>query len=266
MTGRITSPDTVSAIAEAHLEASFGHRGDVPDACCNPLIRWLNLLRRSDDPVVTFASLARACVPDFADGCGVELSDGTEPPFRVTHRASAAADYEPATAPAVIPDRMLLTPFRVVSRTGYPSYAGLVTHWWDCRAPSPSDAAVADMIVKHVVALVDRERLIAAVARAEDRAASLALEAVCGRTTNLATGIVMHQNRLTADEAEKLLRQSARIAGTDLAQLAAGVVHSGALAHSAAAGCGPGLAVPDLVLPHPGISDAGTTRASFTSH
>jgi hypothetical protein len=234
MTDRITSPDTASAIAEADLEASFGHRDEVPDACCNPLIRSLNLLRRSEDPVVTFASLARACVPDFADGCGVELSDGTEPPFRVTHRASAAG-YGPATAPAVSPERMLLTPFRVVSRTGYPSYAGLVTHWWDGRAPSPSDAAVADLMVKHVVALVDSERLIAAVGRAEDRAASLALEAVCGRTTNLATGIVMHQSRLTADEAEKLLRQSARIAGTDFAQLAAGVVRSGALAHSAAA-------------------------------
>jgi hypothetical protein len=236
MTDRIAPPCTASAIAEADLGASFGHRGDVPDACCNPLIRSLNLLRRSDDPVVTFASLARACVPDFADGCRVELSDGTEPTFRVTHQASSAEGrYEQSAAEPVSADQMLLTPFRVMSRSGYPSYAGLVTHWWDGRAPSPTDAAVADLMVKHVVALVDRERLIAAVSRAEDRAASLALEAVCGRTISLATGIVMHQNRLTADEAEKLLRQSARIAGTDLAQLAAGVVRSGALPHSAAA-------------------------------
>jgi hypothetical protein len=125
---------------------------------------------------------------------------------------------------------MLLTPFRAVSRTGYSSYAGVVTHWWSSRAPSESDAAIADLMVKHVIAMVDHERLMAAVARAEDRAASLALEAISGRIVNLATGIVMHQYGLASEEAEGLLRQSARMEGCGVAQVAANVVRTGSLA------------------------------------
>jgi hypothetical protein len=130
---------------------------------------------------------------------------------------------------------MLATPFRVVSRSGYPSYAGVITHWWTDRAPSESDAVIADLVVKYLVALVDHERLMAAVARAEDRAASLALEAISGRTMSLATGIVMHQSRLAADDAEDLLRQSAGITGRSLQQVAASVVRTGSLGASRAA-------------------------------
>ncbi len=143
---------------------------------------------------------------------------------------------------------MLLTPFRVASRTGYPSYAGVVTHWWTGRTPSASDAAIADLIVKHLIALVDRERLMAAVAGAEDRAASLALEAISGRAVNLATGIVMHQKGLAPEAAEGLLRRSARMAGRSLAQVAASVVRSGELADSAAPHGRPDPVVRELVL------------------
>jgi AmiR/NasT family two-component response regulator len=69
-----------------------------------------------------------------------------------------------------------------------------------------------------------------AVARAEDRAASLALETISGRTISLATGIVMRQTGLQADDAEHLLRQWAGQTGTGLYQVAAGVVRSGSLA------------------------------------
>ena len=234
MADRVPSGSTAPTAAEADLDAFIRHGDDVPAACCAALISSLEKLRGSDDPVVTFAGLPRACVPDFADGCQVELCDGTEPMFRVTHRAGAADGPEPTAAHPAAADQMLLTPFRVASRAGYPSYAGVVTHWWTGRAPSDSDAAIADLMAKHLIALVDHERLMAAVARAEDRAGSLALEAISGRTINLATGIVMHQNGLAPDDAEDLLRQSARATGRSLAQVAAGVVRSGALADSAA--------------------------------
>jgi hypothetical protein len=225
MTGRIGSGDAAPAVAEADLAAFFRLRADAPTACCAALIGSLSRLRGSDDPVVTFGGLPGACVPGFADGCQVELSNGTEPLFRVTHPAGPG----PAAAHPADPDQVLATPFRVVSRTGYPSYAGVVTHWWTGRAPSDSDAVIADLMVKHLVALVDHERLMAAVARAEDRAASLALEAIAGRTINLATGIVMHQDGLAADDAEDLLRQSAGMARRSLHQVAASVVRSGSL-------------------------------------
>lgn len=233
MADRIPMGDAASTIAEADLDAFFRHRDDVPTAHCGALISSLSRLRGSDDPVVTFAGLPRACVPEFADGCQVELSDGAGPLFRVAHPISPADGPERTAGHLAGSDQMLLSPFRVVSRTGYPSYAGVVTHWWTDRMPSESDAVIADLMAKHLIAVVDHERLLAAVARTEDRAARLALEAISGRNINLAIGIVMHQNGLPPDEAEALLRQSARTAGTDLPQAAASVVRCGSLADSA---------------------------------
>jgi hypothetical protein len=221
------SPGAAAAVAESDLSAFFRHRADVPAACCAALISSLTRLRGSDDPIVTFGGLPAACVPGFADGCQVELSDGAEPAFRVAHPASPADGPGSFTAHPAGPGQVLATPFQAPSRTGWPSYAGVVTHWWTGRTPSESDAVIADLMVRHVVALVDHERLMAAMARAEDRAANLALEAISGRTISLATGIVMHQDGLAADDAEDLLRQSARMTGRSLHQVAAGVVRSG---------------------------------------
>jgi len=231
MAGRISPGNAASAVAEANLGAFFRHRAEVPTACGAALIGSLSRLRGSDDPIVTFGGLPRACVPDFADGCQVELSSGAEPLFRV-----ACPDApEPVPTRPVGPDQVLATPFRAVSPTGYPPYAGVVTHWWADRTPSESDAVIADLIVRHLVALVDHERLMGVVARAEDRAASLALGAISGRTISLAIGIVMHQERLAADDAEDLLRQSAATTGKSLHEVAASVVRSGSLGASGTA-------------------------------
>jgi hypothetical protein len=226
MIGHLDPGEAAPAIAEANLGAFFRHRADVPTACPAALIGSLSRLRGSDDPIVTFGGLPGACVPEFADGCQVELSDEAELLFRVSHPASPADAPGSVTAHPISPDQVLATPFRVVSRAGYPSYAGVVTHWWTGRTPCESDAVIADLMVRHLVALVDHERLMAAVARAEDRAASLALAAISGRTISLATGVVMHQDGLAADDAEDLLRQSAGMTGRSLQQVAASVVRS----------------------------------------
>ena len=218
------------------LDAFFRHQGDAPSPAPSELIGALAELAGSDDPAVTFARLARACVPAFADACQVELGDGTEPLLRVRHPASPTdgpgqAEAQPAGAN---PHQILVTPFRVASRTGYPSYAGLVTHWWASRAPAEGDAVIADLMVKHAIALVDRERLLAAVAQAEERAANLALETISGRVISMATGIVMHQRGLSQDDAEDVLRTAAAVDGSSLSAVAASVVHSGSLASSPA--------------------------------
>jgi hypothetical protein len=229
MVGRMTVSEAPPPIAEADLGAFFRERADVPAACGAALISSLSRLSGSDDPVVTFGRLPSACVPEFADGCEIELSEGAEPLFRVSHPASFYDGPEPVTAHRVGPDQLLSTPFRANSRVGYPSYAGVVTHWWSSRTASESDAVIADLMVKHLVWLVDHERLMAVVAQAEDRAAGLALQAISGRTINLAIGIVMHENGLAAEEAEELLRQSAGTTGTCLHQVAMGVVRSRSL-------------------------------------
>jgi len=227
MAGRAAPGGAVPAVAPGDVDAFFRHRDDAPDVSPVRLIRALGLLRGSDDPVVTFARLARACVPEFADGCQVEVSDGEHPPFRMSH---PARDQVPPDAQQADPGEALLTPFRVVSRVGYASYAGVVSHWWAGRVPGETDAVLADLIVKHSIALVEQERLLAAVARAEDRAASLALESISGRAINLATGIVMRERGLSPDEAEAALRQAAAATGTAVSVLAARVVRSSALA------------------------------------
>ena len=229
MASPISRGDAALAIAEANLGAFFRHRAEVPTACGAALIGSLSRIRGSDDPIVTFGRLPRASVPDFADGCQVELASGAEPLFRVACPASPADAPEPVATRPVGPDQVLATPFRAVSLAGYPPYTGVVTHWWADRTPSESDAVIADLIVRHLVALVDHERLMGVVARAEDRAANLALEAISGRTISLATGIVMRQERLTADDAEDLLRQSAATTGRSLHEVAASVVRSGSL-------------------------------------
>jgi hypothetical protein len=229
MVGRMTSDDAVSAGARDGVDAFLRLRDDVPTAGHAGLIGSLGRLRRSDDPVVTFAGLPAVCVPEFADGCQVELSDGTEPLFRVTLPDGPAEDAGSTADLPVGPHQMLATPFRVVSRIGYPSYAGVVTHWWTDRTPSASDAAIAELTVRHLIGLVDHERLMAMLGRAEDRAASLALRAISGRTINLAVGIVMHQHVIAADDAEDLLRQYAGMTGRDLHRTAASVVRSGEL-------------------------------------
>jgi ANTAR domain len=250
-----TSGCTPPATAEADLDAFLRHRDDVPVPCRTALISSLSLLRGSDDPAVTFAGLPAACVPEFADGCQVELADGAEPLFRVTHPASSADELRQAASHAPGSGQLLLTPFRVASRTGYPSYAGVVTHWWTDRTPSGSDAVIAELMVRHLIALVDHERLMVAVARAEDRAGSLALEAISGRTINLATGVVMHQNGLGPEEAESQLRQSARQAGLAIVQVAASVVRAGSLAGTAASRTRPASGARDLLLVHDDSDD-----------
>jgi hypothetical protein len=240
----IGSLSPAPAIAAPDLDAFFRHRTFVPVASCAALISSLDRLQGSDDPRVTFGRLPESCVPEFADGCEVELSDGAEPPLRVERRASSADDPGSRGTPSVGPDQVLVTPFRAVSLIGYPSYAGVVTYSWTDRDPSESEAVIAELMVKHLVAIVERERLMAAVARAEDRAANLALQAISGRTISLATGIVMHQDGLAADDAEVLLRQSAGAAGQDLYQVAADVLRSGSLLARPAAPNGIGRRCP----------------------
>ena len=246
MADRMTPSDVVSGAAEADLDAFLRRRDDVRTAPCAGLICALSRLRGSEDPVVTFAGLARACVPEFADGCQVELGDGAEPLFRLTHPESQADALKRAEAHPASPGAILLTPFRVASRTGYPSYAGVVTHWWTDRAPDDADAAIADLMVKHAIALVDRERLMAAVGRAENRAASLALQAICGRAISLATGIVMRQEGLSPDGAENRLRQAASKTGSGLPEVAAAVLRARSLAGPATPRRRPGPALRHL--------------------
>lgn len=256
--GRVVSRSVVEdhvvarSITGSNVDAFRRHRGDAPTLASSGLVDALDDLPASDDPAVTFASLARRCVPSFADMCGVELSDGTGPRFRLVfpeHRPveDPFSPAAPRDAPGGTgPDRaainqgasagnILHTPFRAPSRAGYPPYAGVLMHQWISRTPTDSDALAADLMARHAIALVDRERLMTALGQSDDRAAQLALEAISGRTISLATGIVMHQGALSQDAAEEELRLAAEQAGSNLYAVATQVVLAGALADLTAA-------------------------------
>jgi ANTAR domain len=220
------------SLAGSNLDAFRRHREEAPAVSPSALIAALNDARASDDPAITFASLARACVPEFADGCEIELSDGgagDEPIFRAAFPPDSPG---PGGLSAEIqdagPDHIVHTRFRAPSRAGYLSYAGVLTHWWMSRPPTESDTVAADLMAKYAMALVDRERLMAALTRTDDQAAEVVLAAIAGRTINMAIGIVMRQHALSEGEAEKLLREAGSSTGSSLYETATHVVLAGA--------------------------------------
>jgi hypothetical protein len=131
--------DPASAVRFLDVEAFLRQRATVPPARRPPALQWLQGIRGSDDPAVTFGGLAAASVPAFADGCRVELSDGSQPPLRVIHPADAVAGGECDGAEPADPGQLLVTPFRATGQASYRAYAGIVTHWWLSRPPSVSD-------------------------------------------------------------------------------------------------------------------------------
>jgi hypothetical protein len=74
--------------------------------------------------------------------------------------------------------RSIITAFQAGSSHGYPSFAGLVVHSWAGRDPTEGDAIMARLLVDRGLGLVEHERLAHAAARAERRAAKLALDVI----------------------------------------------------------------------------------------
>jgi hypothetical protein len=139
-------------------------------------------IRPSDEPAVVLSSLARSSNPSFSDACAVELSEGTQPHFRV--RFPMPGEDAPVCADASAPLLMrntIITTFQAGSGHGYASFAGVVVHSWAEREPTEDDAIIARLLVDLALAIVQRERFAQKAARADDRAAKLALELITGR-------------------------------------------------------------------------------------
>jgi hypothetical protein len=140
-------------------------------------------IRPSDEPAVVLSSLARSSNPSFSDACAVELSEGTQPHFRV--RFPMPDDDAPAACPdACAPPatgKTIITPFQAGSGHGYASFAGVIVHSWAEREPTEDDAIIARLLVDLALAIVQRERFAQTAARADDRAANLAFELITGR-------------------------------------------------------------------------------------
>jgi hypothetical protein len=193
----------------------------------------VNGIVRSDEPAVVLSSLARVSHPAFSDACAVELSEGTDALFQVSFplpdEAASPAGLGSVPAEAGAPPaagKTVTTAFRAASGDGYPSFAGVVVHSWIDHDPTDEDAIIARLLVDRALAIVRHERLAQSAARAEDRAAQLAIELVTSRVEGEAIGILMAQHQATEDEAVSLLRQASWTGQRKLHETAADVVHA----------------------------------------
>ncbi len=226
---RKLAPAKDSAVS-ADLDAYRRHRGMSPQGRPVLLVSVLEAVKPSPQPHVLFARVAEAISTSLADGCQVELSDGVEPPLSVLARRDGRT-FDASPDPASVVE----APFRIPSRGGQPSYAGILTLWWNDRPATDSDRIIAELLVRHVTGLVDRQRLMDRAGASEARAAGAAMEAIASRQVNLAIGIIMGRDRCSAARAEAALTDLAEERVAELYTVAAETVRSADLCSDAAA-------------------------------
>jgi GAF domain-containing protein len=134
----------------------------------------------SDEPAVVLSSLARASNPAFSDACAIELSEGVGALFQVSFPLPDD-DLMPAAPQVGKPWKSVATPFQAASAQGFGSFAGVLVHSWAERDPTEDDAIIARLLVGQALAILQRERMAAELARADDRAAKLAIELITRR-------------------------------------------------------------------------------------
>jgi ANTAR domain len=192
-------------------------------------------LAASAEPAVVLSSLARCCIATFSDSCSVELSEGVESLFRVTFPAGEEETFA-AKPGSVVPGgaprkggRTVSTSFQAESTLGFPSYAGVVLHSWHAHDATDDDAIIARLLVDRAVALVHQERLAQCTARADERAARLALELITSRAEGEAVGILTTKHNREREEALRLLRRASRTSQRTLYEVATDVIRTGDL-------------------------------------
>lgn len=189
---------------------------------------------RSDEPAVVLSSLARSSNPLFSDACAIELSKGTEGLFQVSFPLPEEAAWTCSAAPVgadkrTVAGKTVTTGFQVASCHGCPSFAGVVEHTWIGRDPTEDDAVIARLLVDYALAVVQQERLAALAARADSRAAKLAIEIITSRAEGKAIGILMTTHQITSADAVSLLRRTSHASGRELRDVVADVVRTGDL-------------------------------------
>lgn len=177
---------------------------------------------RSDEPAVVLSGLARSSNSFFSDACAVELSEGADPVFRASF--PLPDDAAAADPPADL--KTIATTFQAGSSHGHPAFAGVVVHSWIERDPTEYDAIIARLLVDLALAIVQNERMVQSTARAEDRAAKLAIDLITSRVEGEAIGILMTKHRATEEEAAGLLRRMSWTAQRQLDETSADVVRT----------------------------------------
>ena len=182
-----------------------------------------------DEPAVMLSNLPGSSHPHFRDACTAELSGGAGSLFQVSFPTpgDAALPARASARPAAW--KTVATAFRAGTGNRYRSLTGVIVHSWPGREPTGDDAIIARALASHALAMVRRERLARAAARADARAAKLAIDLITSRIGGEAAGILTARRQITKEEAGRLLRRPSRTSRRDRHDAAAGVVRAGGL-------------------------------------
>ncbi len=174
------------------------------------VLQALDALVASADPAVVFASVARACVPTVCAAATIQhirLGPGTR-------RLSCDSVF---------------TPIDVAPVDGTGSFRAVLQLRYDDRRPGSDEVAVAQIVVDHAAALVDRERAAACTAHIRTEVDALGRALTSSREIGVAMGILMARHALTGAQSFDLLRRASQRRNEKLHDLALEVVATGQL-------------------------------------
>jgi hypothetical protein len=201
---------------------------DFPADLITRVERLLEIVRPlvvSGEPDVVLSSLARLCVPAFSDGCSLELHTPTVPVYRIryprgrTHRLRDAV----RTVNRFDDDDRFSAVVRVAiaSPPGAfgPRYDGEMVYAWREYQPGRGDQGLADLLVDRAQRIIERQRVLDALAAAEDLTERMRRAAGAGREIEAALD-KLRLTHLSDDAGYEMLRRAGEEAELLLTELA----------------------------------------------
>lgn len=186
----------------------------------------------SAEPSVVFSSLAAQCTTVWCDLCTIDLTEGNEARYRISH-PSTAAEHTSRSAGA----RLIQVRFSEQSASATPHqdgidndlqpFHGVAYFAWHGRRPTDRDRLTATLLVQYAVRTVAWQRAEEASRTATVVAENLNFALHTSRRIGAAIGILMSLHKLTEEQAFDLLRQASRYAHRKIRDLAVEVVETG---------------------------------------
>jgi hypothetical protein len=215
------------------------------------VLRSLDSLSASADPMVVFTEVARLCVPLVCQASTV-LFSGAEPysvswpqfgadlaeatvtgrnrsrTVTLTKDAQLGDGGQLLAGPRLTKDAVV-TPILPATIDGEPDYRGVLIMKYPDASPSAAQVVLGQLIVDRALAIVHRERLALRLAEETSRAQNLELAVASNREIGMALGIIMAMHKLTSDQAFDLLRRLSQHAHRKARDIAREIVHTGAI-------------------------------------
>jgi len=199
---------------------------------------WLDDLVASAEPAVVFTSVAQLSVAALSDTCLVAIEQDDDLAYLIARPRSTTPDRAlsprvllPASASScqLLARHAVSTPIAAPAYDGEMGYRGVLIQRWTSHEPTLCDAALARMAVAQAVAVVQRERIVAALEESQHTVQNLQRALATCREIGVAVGILMSSQRITHSQAFELLSSASRSQNRKVRDIAAEVVLTGAL-------------------------------------